>query len=1111
MNVSYMRLVLLILISSFLLQCAKPEYKTLFTLIDPSNSGVHFENTIIETDSLNAITFEYIYNGGGVGIGDFNNDSLPDIFFAGNSVSSKLYLNKRDFRFEDITEQAKVTTTTWCTGVAVNDFNQDGWMDIYVSTVHPNPNNTSPNLLFLNKGLNQNGIPAFEEIAEQAGLSANVYATQASFLDYDLDGDLDMYLVANALENFPKNNPVGQKKNGEGKSQDKFYCNDSDSSGIHFTDVSKQVGIQTEGWGLGITVTDINQDGYPDIYVTNDFLSNDHLYINNGNGTFSNQIKDYFKHTEYNGMGVDIADINNDGLNDILAVDMMPNDNLRQKAMFSNIGYSKFELNKKQNYLPQYVRNVLQVNNGNHTFSDIGCLSGIYGTDWSWSALLADFDNDGWRDILITNGYVKDVTDLDFASYNSNAGGFGRLEDRKKKIIENLKGLKGVHKSNFIFQNNKDLTFSDKTEDWGLLQKSYTNGAVYTDLDNDGDLDLVMNNINSPAFLYKNNTRERGMANSNFLKLQLIGEQKNNSGLGAKVWVYNSESVQYAEHTLQRGYKSSVENGIHFGLGTQSQIDSIQINWPSGKSQLVISPAVNQKIVLKESNALRAEEKKRKNEPSTLFRESSGKHGLTFKHQEEDFVDFKQSQPLLLHKFSQAGPMIATGDINNDGMKDFVIGGSANQGATIFIQKGNGQFSKTEMPSKPEEDAGVLLFDADGDNDLDLFCVSGSSEYNFRSDHYKHRLYVNNGKGALQLVPSALPEKVKSSGSCVEANDFDKDGDLDLFIGGRVVPNRFPEAPQSFLLRNESNSNNGQPRFIPVDNSGLKSVGMVTGASWVDFDNDQWTDLVVVGEWMPITFIKNDKGILKKLTSTDHQLPKEIGWWRCIKAADFDHDGDMDFIAGNFGLNSIYQASSAEPISLYAKDFDGNGSMDPIVCRYIQGKEYPVHSRETLTEQIVSLKKVLTTYAKYGESSLQDILSKKQLDGAQVYQCDHLASSYIENLGRGNFSLRRLPIPCQTSPINDLLIEDYDSDGNLDVMAVQNDYSFEPLGGLYDAGIGLLLMGDGKGSFANVPVTKSGFYVSGDAKSIARVTTKNKKELYIVAQNQDSLLLFDKK
>jgi hypothetical protein len=445
--------------------------ETLFTLVSPSSSGVAFENTIIESDSLNALRFEYIYNGAGVGIGDFNNDNLPDVFFAGNTVSSRLYLNRGEFHFEDITELSKVTTTSWCTGVAVNDFNQDGWMDIYVSTIHPDPDKTSPNLLFINQGLNKDGIPMFKESAEAAGLTANAYSTQASFLDYDLDGDLDVYLVVNSLEVYPKNNPVGQNTNGLGKSQDKLYRNDGDSLGLHFTDVSLASGIKTEGWGLGIIVNDINQDGYPDIYVANDFLSNDHLYINNHDGTFTNEIKKYLKHTEFNGMGIDIADINNDGLNDIVVLDMMPDDNLRQKAMFSNTGYSKFKLNLDRNYLPQYVRNVLQLNNGNGTFSDIGCLSGVYATDWSWSPLIADFDNDGWRDILITNGYVKDITDLDFVSYNANAGAFGKPEERKKNVIDALQTLKGVYKTNHIFKNNKNLTFSDNSNVWGISGK----------------------------------------------------------------------------------------------------------------------------------------------------------------------------------------------------------------------------------------------------------------------------------------------------------------------------------------------------------------------------------------------------------------------------------------------------------------------------------------------------------------------------------------------------------------------------------------------------------------------------------------------------------------
>jgi len=1082
--------------------------ETLFTLVSPSSSGVAFENTIIESDSLNALRFEYIYNGAGVGVGDFNNDDLPDLFFAGNTVSSRLYLNRREFHFEDITELSKVTTTSWCTGVAVNDFNQDGWMDIYVSTINPNPDKTSPNLLFINQGLNKDGIPMFKESAEAAGLTANAYSTQASFLDYDLDGDLDVYLVVNSLEVYPKNNPVGQNANGLGRSQDKLYRNYGDSSGLHFTDVSVQSGIQTEGWGLGIIVNDINQDGYPDIYVANDFLSNDHLYINNHDGTFSNEIKKYLKHTEFNGMGIDIADINNDGLNDIVVLDMMPDDNLRQKAMFSNTGYSKFKLNLDRNYLPQYVRNVLQLNNGNGTFSDIGCLSGVYATDWSWSPLIADFDNDGWRDILITNGYVKDITDLDFVSYNANAGAFGRPEERKKNVIDALQTLKGVYKTNHIFKNNKNLTFSDNSNIWGLVEKSYTNGAAYADLDNDGDLDIVMNNINSPAFLYKNNTREIDTDHANFIELQLVGNGKNHSGTGAKIWAYSEGTSQYAEQTLQRGYKSTVGNLIHFGFGDSKTIDSLKVVWPSGSVDVISNPSSNQITKVAESGTNKNPVVSKFSTP--MFIESSHEHGLLFKHDEQDFVDFKQRQPLLLHKFSQSGPMVASGDINNDGLEDLVIGGSADHGATIFMQEKNGRFSKTTMTDKNEEDEGILLFDADGDKDLDLFCVSGSSEYGQESPYYRHRFYDNDGKGNFKLDTLALPKLVNSSGSCVAVGDFDKDGDPDLFVGGRVVPNRYPEIPRSFILQNVSNTpGNTGPRFVAIDMPDINNAGMITGAQWVDFDNDQWIDLVVVGEWMPVTFFKNENGILTKLSNANHQLPEETGWWRCIKSADFDHDGDVDFVAGSFGLNSIYTASSKEPISLYAKDFDGNGSIDPIVSRFIQGKEYPVHPRETLTEQIVSMKRVLTTYELYGNSSIQDILSPQHLEGAQIYRCDYLASSYIENLGNGNFSLHALPISCQTSTINDMIIEDFNHDGKPDILAVQNDYSFEPLGGRYDAGIGLLLFGDGKGNFISVDPRESGILINGDSKSISRLMTRDKKALYITTQNQDSLRVFE--
>ncbi len=1088
--------------------CSTPVNDTpVFSLIGPSESGIEFDNMIEENDSLNALVFEYVYNGAGVGIGDFNNDNQPDIFFAGNTVTSRLYLNRGALRFEDVTDQAHVGTESWCTGVAVHDFNQDGWMDIYVSTIHPNPDRTSRNLLFINQGLNAAGVPTFVESAGNAGLTADAYSTQASFLDYDKDGDLDVYLVINSLEAYPKNNPVGQNTSGLGKSQDKLYRNDSDSTGLHFVDVSREAGIQTEGWGLGITISDINQDGYPDIYVANDFLSNDHLYINNRNGTFSNELKKYFKHTEYNGMGMDIADINNDGLNDIVVVDMMPDDNLRQKTMFSGTNYAKFQLNLNLKYLPQYVRNVLQLNNGNGTFSEIGCLSGIYATDWSWSPLIADFDNDGWRDIVITNGYVRDITDLDFVSYHASEGAFGTPEIRKKKLINDLKDLKGVHKANFIFKNNKDLTFTDQTRAWGLDQPTYSNGSAYADFDNDGDLDLVMNNINAPASLYKNNTRDKSVERPGFVELELVGKDKNKSGLGAKIWLYSSGTTQYAEHETQRGFKSTVDNKIHFGIGEKKAIDSIKIVWASGTTQIISHPPANQLLKVNETNAQAIPAMAPSDHP--LFVESARSHGLLYKHQEEDFVDFKQGQSLLIHKFSQSGPIATTGDINQDGLEDLVIGGPSNQGATIMLQQKDGRFKKTVMNTKPEEDEGLLLLDADGDKDLDLFCVSGSSEYGSRSDYYKHRLYLNDGKGNFKLDPTAMDSSVWSSGSCVSANDYDKDGDLDLFVGGRVVPNRYPEAPRSFILNNvgKSAGHKGN-KFVAVNIPELDHAGMITGSCWVDFDNDQWDDLVIVGEWMPVTFFKNDKGTLKKLASSQHQLPTEVGWWRCVKAADFDNDGDMDLLAGNFGMNSIYQASPKEPISLYAKDFDENGSMDPIVCRYIQGKEYPVHPRETLTEQIVSLKRILTSYERYGKSSLSDVLTPKQLAGAQIYRCDHLSSSYIENLGNGNFALHTLPTVCQTSTMNDFLIEDFNGDGNQDAMVIQNDYSIEPLAGRCDAGIGMLLWGDGRGGFTRSTPDQSGLLISGDAKSIVKLKT-NKRALYVATQNQDSLKVYE--
>ncbi|WP_276366664.1 VCBS repeat-containing protein [Chryseolinea sp. H1M3-3] len=1083
--------------------CGSRDSDKLFELLPSSATNVTFNNLLTETDSFNVLTFEYIYNGAGVGVGDINNDGLTDIFFAGNMVSSKLYLNQGNFKFRDITVAAKVQTNLWCTGVAMVDINQDGLLDIHVSTIQPNIDKPSvPNLFFLNKGAGKDGVPLFEEVAAKMGIADSSYSTQAAFLDYDLDGDLDLYLLNNALEKFNRNQAVGQRDDGSAKSVDKFYRNEGMVNGLPiFKNVSKEAGIQLEGWGLGIVVNDINNDGYPDVYVANDFISNDNLLINNKHNSFTNEITSMLKHQEQNGMGVDIADINNDGLNDIVALDMMPDDNLRQKTMFSTIGYDRFMLFRNKGYQDQYIRNVLQINNGNNTFSDIGYLAGIYATDWSWSSLLADFDNDGYRDLFVGNGYRKDITDQDFIAYSKELAMFSTDRNRMNTIRQEVEKLLGVKKPNFLFKNNGDLTFSDKAALWGLDQPSYSNGAAYADFDNDGDLDLVTNNINDEAFIYRNKLNDQKDKAAKYLRIKLVGDNGDLQALGTKVWVFQKDKTYYAEHQTQRGYKSTVEDFEHVGLGQASEpVDSLKVLWPSGKSQVLKNIAVNQVIKLHEKDAVV------KNQPTEIseipdLMELHRELNINFKHHEKDFVDFQEGQLLLPQKHSQGGPGIATGDINNDGLEDFVVGGSRQRSAYIFFQQKNGTFKKDSLLVKEEEDMGLLLFDADGDSDLDLYCVSGSSEFKNELAHYRDRLYKNDGAGNFTLEISALPE-IKSSGSCVVANDFDQDGDLDLFVGGRVVSMRYPETPESYLL-----VNNGSGKFENQTtrlSSELDKVGMVTSALWTDINNDGWTDLAVVGEWMPITFFVNDKG--KSFTSI--KLPDTSGWWNSINGGDFDNDGDIDYVAGNLGLNSVYRASVSEPVCVYAKDFDDNGSVDAILCRYIQGKEYPVHPRETLTGQISKLRGVAERYSIYGGMGIKDLIPETMLKDALVLKSTLFASVYLENNGSNTFSVKQLPVEAQYSPMYGSVVDDVNNDGNLDILSVGNSYASETLSGFYDAGIGNCLQGDGTGNFKPVHVTRSGFFVDGDAKALSSLMLGSGQQLFLATQNRDSLKVF---
>lgn len=1082
---------------------------TRFELLPSGTTGITFNNLLTESDTLNILSFEYMYNGGGVGVGDFNNDGLTDIFFAGNMVTSKLYLNKGNFRFDDITEHSKVTTKYWCTGISVIDIDQDGWMDIYVCTVNPHDDKSSPNLLFHNQGVDSDGVPVFEEVAAAVGLADRSYSTQAAFLDYDLDGDLDMYLLTNALENYTRNSPIGQRADGTGKSVDKLFRNNGPAKGLpHFEDISAAAGIRTEGWGLGIVVNDINRDGKPDVYVANDFLSNDHIYINKGDGTFGNE-KERMKHTEYNGMGADIGDINNDGLNDILVVDMFPEDNLRQKTMFSGIGYDRFQKNIEMKYQPQYVRNVLQLNNGNGTYSDIGYLSGLYATDWSWSGLIADVDNDGWQDVLITNGYRKDITNLDFVTYSKESSLFGTDATRLKKTLDAVNKIEGVKKPDLIFKNNGDLRFTNKSKEWGLTQEAYGNGAAYADLDNDGDLDMVINNINDEASVYKNNARELDPGKSNYLRIALKGPAGNRSGLGAQIEIRQGNKKQYREFQTQRGFQSSVEPFVHFGLDSLTQLDELAIRWPDGHRQTLKNVKANQVLTLAYTDAVKFEEADSvdyfralslEEMPSlALFDNVTAATGLSYKHEEDEYIDYKATATLP-QKYSQAGPGLTIGDVNQDGLDDVLLCGAARRGTTIFVQQKNGTFKKDSLGAKPQEDMSMLLFDADADNDLDLYCVSGSSEFGVSPEAYQDRFYRNNGKKLVEDT-TALP-KENASGSTVVASDFDKDGDLDLFVGGRIVPGHYPEAPQSFLLQND-----GKGNFTDITKSIaplLEHVGMITGALWTDFDNDGWTDLAIVGEWMPVSFYKNNQG--KTFSKTFEEAP---GWWTSITGSDMDNDGDIDYICGNLGLNSLYQASPQEPVSIYAKDFDGNGSFDPLVTRYVQGKEYLTHPRETLTDQIVSLKRKLVRYAIYGGASIQDILTPEQLQGALVYRATTLSSSYAENLGGGKFKLKALPVEAQFAPLNGVQIADLNGDHHPDILGIGNSYAADPLSGYYDAGTGVCLLGDGKGNFHALPTWKSNFAVDTDAKSLGLLRRANNQPLYIATANRDSLQVWE--
>ncbi len=1099
-----------ILFVSLVLLGASCEIKntSLFTLLESDRTGITFNNEIPESDTFNILTHEYIYNGGGVGIGDFNNDGLQDIFFSGNLVPNRLYLNKGDFRFEDITEEAGINDgNKWNSGVAVVDINRDGWLDIYVCATMHSDSSSRKNMLFINGGVNEAGVPVFKNQAHQYGLEHGGYSVAAAFFDYDKDDDLDLYLLINQRMDHIPSNYRAKITDGSALNNDRLFRNNNDGT---FTDVTLEAGIRFEGFGLGLSISDLNVDGWPDIYVSNDYLSNDILYMNNGDGTFSNRISEFIGHQSQFSMGNDAADINNDALPDIITTDMLPETNFRKKTTIGNKSYLNYINNEKYGYQYQYVRNMLHLNNGLNQevkFSEIGQMSGIHQTEWSWSPLFADFDNDGYKDLVITNGFPKDVTDKDFANYRSEIGNVASLA-----LLED--SIPVVKIPNYVFRNRGDLTFEDKTMEWGFQNASFSNGAAFADLDNDGDLDYVISNINASASIYRNNlydqSNSKQATENNFIRVKLVDPTRKKSAIGARTKLYAGGGVQYFESNIYRGFLSSVENVIHFGLGATNSVDSIVVQWADGNVQKLIRPPVNQLVSIEyesmSPSVLTAMSQRRGNR---LLRKGD-KSGILFLHREEDKIDFN-IQRTLPHKFTQSGPGMAAGDVNGDGLDDLVIGGSTGNLFSVFIQKADGTFTPRNQnihdAAKTQEDMGLLLFDADGDKDLDLYIVSGSIEHYQSKDPYQDRLMINDGRGNFSLDEGALPD-TKASGSCVRAVDFDGDGDLDLFVGGRVVPGEYPRAATSYLLRNDGG------KFMDVTDEAspaLRNAGMITDGIWSDFNSDGKPDLIVVGEFMPVLFFKNDGG---RLTAVKTEIDNQTGWWNSVTAGDYDLDGDIDYVIGNLGNNNSYQASEKYPMKVYAKDFDGNGSMDAVMACYMREsmtsddkKLYPVHFWDELNTQSPKFRNKYSRYRQYGRATMSELLTPEDLQDALILEANRMSSVYIENLGDGKFTMRDLPALTQIAPINGLVTDDINADGNPDLVMVGNDYGNEVFTGRYDAFNGLVLLGDGKGSFQVKPSAASGFYVPGDAKALVRIQGPH-QTVFVASQNKDSLKVF---
>ncbi len=1078
----------------------------LFRRLDPQETGVTFENRLLESAGFNILNYLYYYNGGGVSAGDVNGDGLVDLFFTSNEGTDKLYLNRGDFRFEDVTGKAGVGGSgNWSNGVVMADVNGDGRLDIYVCNLGGYLDRTGRNELFVNEGVGPDGVPRFSERAAEHGLDFEGYATHAAFFDYDRDGDLDLYLLNQATHTERSYGPPEVARVRDPRASDRLYRNEGAPGQSRFVDVSEAAGILdgASGYGLSVVTSDFDGDGWPDVYVGNDFHENDLLYLNNRDGTFRETIRAAMPHTARFSMGADAADLNHDGRMDLVVLDMLPDDEAVLKTSAGPDTYSLDNLKMRLGYGPQLSRNTLQLNRGNDPdgtprFSDIAPLAGVHATDWSWAALLADPDNDGRRDLYVTNGIFRRPNDLDFINFISDEAVQADLEEGISEAnLGLLERMPQVPLANYAFRNvsaggeDGNLRFSNVAAAWGLAGEGFSNGAVYADLDNDGDLDLVVNNVNASASIYEN--LAGGRPDRRALTLTLAGEGMNTGGIGARVEVTAGGRRQTAEAFPSRGYLSSVDPRLHLGLGPAERAERVRVTWPDGRVQTLAGVPAG-RLTLRQSDASAPAPVPALPPAERPFRDVTAEAGLAFVHRENAFVDFNRER-LMPHKLSTEGPALAVGDVNGDGLDDVFVGGAKHQPAALLVQQPDGTFRPQDealwLADSLFEDVAAAFFDADGDGDPDLYVASGGNEFWGEHDAIRDRLYLNDG-GRFRRSPAVLPAGHKG---CVVPGDWDGDGDPDLFVCGRVVAREYGRAARSFLLEND-----GRGRFRDVTARlapAFVQPGMVADAVWADLDGDGRLDLAIAGEWMPVRVFLNRGGRFEE--QTDPALAAATGWWTALAATDLDGDGDLDLVAGNLGLNSRITAAEDAPARLYLGDFDGNGSTDPVLTTVRNGEEYPFATRDQLNAQMEPLRRRYPSYTRFGARTVSDLLGGARR-GATVLEARTFATSFIENLG-GRWRVRPLPSVAQFAPVYAILPNDLDGDGRPDLLLAGNFFGVRPDRGRYDASLGAFLRGDGRGGFAPVEPGVSGLFLGGEVRAVRAVQWARGGRLLVVARS----------